>query len=118
MNIEIKNLIKIRIQLKAKLYIGPGKILLLEKISKTGSISKAANEIGLSYRKAWRLIDELNKASLRMLVIAKSGGKGVRGSQLTSEGKEFIRIFRKIEKKLQILTDKEKKDLEKLFGKI
>ena len=53
-----------------------------------------------------------------MLVIAKSGGKGVRGSQLTSEGKEFIRIFRKIEKKLQILTDKEKKDLEKLFGKI
>ena len=53
-----------------------------------------------------------------MLVVIKSGGKGVRGSQLTSEGKEFIRIFRKIEKKLQILTDKEKKDLEKLFGKI
>ncbi len=118
MNTNRNNLIKIRIQLKSNLHVGPGKILLLEKIDKTGSISKAANEIGLSYRKAWRLINDLNKLSLKKLVLAKPGGKGVRGTQLTQEGKNLIKLFRKIEKKLTILTVKEKNDLEKLFGNI
>ena len=118
MNINKKNLIKIRIQLKNNLNIGPGKVLLLEKIEETGSISKAANEIGLSYRKAWRLINELNNLSIKKLVHAKAGGKGVRGSQLTTEGKSFIRLYRKIETKLKKITLKEKNDLEKLFGEI
>ena len=118
MNTNRNNLIKIRLQLKKNFHVGPGKILLLEKIDKTGSISKAANEIGLSYRKAWRLINELNTLALKELVLAKSGGKGVRGTQLTQEGKNLIKLFRKIESKLTILTVKEKNDLEKLFGNI
>ena len=118
MNTDKNSLIKIRIQIKNNLHVGPGKILLLEKIDETGSISKAANEIGLSYRKAWRLINELNNLSLKKLVLAKPGGKGVRGTQLTLEGKTLIKLFRKIETKLTILTVKEKNDLEKLFGNI
>ena len=92
--------------------------MLLEKIDKTGSISKAADEIGLSYRKAWRLINELNNLSLKKLVYAKSGGKGVRGSQLSAEGKKLIKLYRKIENKLTTFAVQEKNDLEKLFGNI
>jgi molybdate transport system regulatory protein len=116
LNTNKKNLIKIRIQIKNEFYIGPGKILLLEKIGEKGSISKAAESIGLSYKKAWKLIDELNRHSSKKLVYAKSGGKGVRGSQLTNEGEIFIKIFRNIESKLTKLTIKEKKDLESLFS--
>ena len=109
-----KNIIKIRIQIKKNFYVGPGKILLLEK----RSIYKAAESIGLSYKKAWKLIDELNRYSSKKLVDAKPGGKGVRGSQITNEGKVFIKLFRNIEKKLTKLTTREKKDLENLFGDI
>ena len=118
LNTNKKKLIKIRIQIKNEFYIGPGKIFLLEKIGEKGSISKAAESIGLSYKKAWKLIDELNRHSSKKLVYAKSGGKGVRGSQLTNEGKTFIKIFRNIESKLTKLTIKEKKDLESLFSDI
>lgn len=118
LNTKKKNLIKIRIQIKNNFYVGPGKILLLEKVNQKGSISKAAESIGLSYKKAWKLINELNNHSSKKLVDAKSGGKGVRGSQLTPEGKIFIKIFRNIENKLTKLTIKEKKDLESLFGDI
>ena len=118
LNTNKKKLIKIRIQIKNEFYIGPGKILLLEKIGQKGSISKAAESIGLSYKKAWKLIDELNRHSSKKLVYAKSGGKGVRGSQLTNEGEIFIKIFRNIESKLTKLTIKEKKDLESLFSNI
>ena len=118
LNTNKKKLIKIRIQIKNEFYIGPGKILLLEKIGEKGSISKAAESIGLSYKKAWKLIDELNRYSSKKLVYAKPGGKGVRGSQLTNEGKTFIKIFRNIESKLTKLTIKENKDLESFFSDI
>ena len=58
-SIKKESIIKIRIQLKRNFYVGPGKVLLLEKINETGSISKAAESMGLSYRKAWRLVNEL-----------------------------------------------------------
>ena len=118
MNTKKNNLIKIRIHIKSNFYIGPGKVLLLEKIAEKGSISEAAKSIGLSYKKAWKLIDELNKYSSKKLVHAKPGGRGVRGSQLTNEGKAFIKGFRKIESKLTKLTIQEKKDLENLFDNI
>ncbi len=113
-----KNPIKIKIQVTKSLQVGPGKILLLERIGKTGSISKAAKSIGLSYRKAWKLVNELNNYSVKKLVYAKAGGEGVRGSKLSEDGKEFIKIYRKIQNKLNKLTIKEKKDLEKLFDNI
>ena len=56
---------------------------------------KLQKVLGLSYKKAWKLIDELNKYSSKKLVHAKSGGRGVRGSQLTNEGKAFIKILEK-----------------------
>ena len=101
-----------------RIYQGNWYDLYLEKIGEKGSISKAAESMGLSYKKAWKLIDELNTHSSKKLVYAQSGGKGVRGSQLTQEGKIFIAIFRNIENKLTNLTIKEKKDLESLFSNI
>ena len=64
------------------------------------------------------LVNELNKYSIKKLVNAKPGGQGVRGAHLSEEAKKFIKLFKKIEKSFKVLTAKEKKDLEKIFGKI
>ena len=62
---------------------------MLEKILKKDQYLKQQKVLDLSYKKAWKLIDELNKYSSKKLVYAQSGGRGVRGSQLTNEGKAF-----------------------------
>ena len=94
-----KNIILIRIQVNDKFYIGPGKISLLEAILDTGSISSAAKKMGMSYRKAWKLIKDINDASLEKIVITSTGGKGTGGAFISTEGQKFINSFRKIEKK-------------------
>jgi molybdate transport system regulatory protein len=68
--------VSIRIDLETGARIGPGKIALLEAISKTGSISAAARSMNMSYRRAWLLVDELNKLLSEPAVTAESGGAG------------------------------------------
>lgn len=107
--------IKIRVQIGKNFYFGPGKVSLLEAISLTGSISAAAKKIGMSYRKAWRLIKEINDASLNKIVITNTGGKGIGGASISKEGVEFIALYKRIEKKVLLNTKKEKKYLEQIF---
>lgn len=77
--------------------VGPGKIALLEAIQETGSITAAAKSLGMSYRRAWMLIDELNR-SLRVAAIDSSkGGASHGGSVVTDTGKELIAVYRRIE---------------------
>lgn len=78
-------------------FLGHGKIELLEKIEKLGSISKAAKEMRMSYKAAWDSIDMMNKASNEPLVMRSTGGKGGGGTFLTQKGKEAILIFRNLE---------------------
>lgn len=78
-------------------FLGRGKIELLERIAKSGSISKAAKEMKMSYKAAWDSIDCMNNLSLTPLVISSNGGKGGGGSIVTKEGLEAIRLFREIE---------------------
>ena len=110
-----KNFIKIRIQVGKNFYFGPGKVLLLQTISLTGSISSAAKEIGMSYKKAWRLIKEINDASSKKIVITNTGGKGAGGAIISEEGLKFISLYKKIENKVILDTKKEKNLLEKIF---
>ncbi len=113
--INKKNFIKIRIQVGENFYFGPGKILLLETISLTGSISAAAKKIGMSYRKAWKLIKEINDASSNKIVITNTGGKGIGGTLISKEGLKLISLYKEIENKVLLCTTKEKKYLEKVF---
>lgn len=77
--------------------IGPGKIHLLELIETEGSISAAARAMGMSYRRAWILVDELNRAFKSPLVISETGGSGGGGAKLTEQGKQISNLFRQVE---------------------
>ncbi len=96
--------IRFRIDFNAQCAIGPGKIELLEGIARTGSLSQAAREMDMSYRRAWLLLDSINKSFDEPLVNAKTGGVDGGGAQLTDFGAEVIRSFRDLEKSIGALA--------------
>jgi molybdate transport system regulatory protein len=78
--------------------VGPGKIALLEAIRDTGSISAAARKLGMSYRRAWMLVDDLNRRLSKPVVAAASGGKSGGGATLSPTGRKLITLYRGIER--------------------
>lgn len=90
-------MIELRFQLRvdAETRIGPGKISLLEAIARAGSISAAARELEMTYRRAWELIDHMNKAFGQPLVVGHAGSTG--GASLTELGGDVVRRYRLIE---------------------
>jgi molybdate transport system regulatory protein len=82
-----------------KNFIGSGKARLLELIDKTGSITKAAKEIGMSYKAAWDAVDAMNNLSSEPIVERVSGGKDGGGTRLTVKGHEILMVFRALEEK-------------------
>ena len=101
--------IKSRIWLEGKNgpYLGEGKILLLKTIAKHGSINKAAKSIGMSYKKAWKLVNAMNKESGQPLVIRTAGGVDGGGTQLTESGMQAIEQFSLLNKKLKKFLERE-----------
>lgn len=91
-------MIELRLQLRidAETRIGPGKIGLLEQIDAVGSISAAAREMGMTYRRAWELIDHMNKAFGQPLVIGHTGSAG--GAALTELGRNVVLRYRLVER--------------------
>jgi molybdate transport system regulatory protein len=87
----------IRIDFGAHGYLGPGKIALMELISKYGSISAAGKDMGMSYRRAWLLVDEINQIFREPLVEKKMGGSGGGGARLTKLGRDIVGRYRAIE---------------------
>jgi molybdate transport system regulatory protein len=77
--------------------IGPGKIRLLEAIDKSGSISQAGRTLGMSYRRAWLLIDDMNRCFREPVVSAQPGGARGGGAALTSFGRKLVNNYRAIE---------------------
>ena len=77
--------------------VGPGKILLLEGIARTGSISAAAREMDMSYRRAWLLINELNAIFAAPVIETATGGPGGGGATLTGLGQSLVQTYRSIE---------------------
>jgi molybdate transport system regulatory protein len=87
----------IRIDFGAHGYLGPGKIALMELISKHGSIAAAGKEMGMSYRRAWLLVDEINRIFKAPLVETQMGGSGGGGARLTRLGRDVVGRYRAIE---------------------
>jgi molybdate transport system regulatory protein len=80
-------------------FIGNGRVTLLEYIQETGSMSKAAKKLGMSYKKAWELVKSMNNQANEPLVVKETGGKNGGGTQLTLAGHSVVKEFRELEKK-------------------
>ena len=92
--------IKSRIWIEAddNVLLGEGRVRLLKAIDEKGSLSKAAKSINLSYKKAWTLIDAVNKSAKKPVTESNIGGKGGGGAKLTNYGKKLIEAFDDINK--------------------
>jgi molybdate transport system regulatory protein len=77
--------------------VGPGKVDLLEAIAATGSITAAAKQLGMSYRRAWLLVDTMKRCFKQPVVEAEAGGQRGGGTALTPLGTEVVRRYRKCE---------------------
>jgi molybdate transport system regulatory protein len=87
----------IRVDFGACGYLGPGKIALMELIVRHGSISAAGKEMGMSYRRAWLLVDEINRIFREPLIATQMGGSGGGGARLTRLGRDVVARYRAIE---------------------
>jgi molybdate transport system regulatory protein len=90
--------LSVRIDLDPEGRIGPGKIRLLENIEACGSISAAGRAMDMSYKRAWDLVDEINRICGRVAVERRAGGKNGGGAVLTPFGISLIARYRKIER--------------------
>jgi molybdate transport system regulatory protein len=90
--------VRLRIDFGPASSIGPGKIALLEHIDRVGSLSQAARELGLSYRRAWLLLDDLNHSFTEPVAKSSVGGVGGGGVQLTQFAQRLITLYREVER--------------------
>ena len=88
---------RLRIMRGDEIAVGPGKIDLLESIAEHGSLSAAARALGMSYRRAWLLLDTMNRCFRAPVASTASGGSGGGGSELTPLGRDLVRRYRRIE---------------------
>lgn len=94
-----------------ELAIGPGKVALLEAIEETGSITSSARKLGMSYRRAWLLVEETNHCLVRPAVATATGGQRGGGSTLTPVGVELVRRYRALERATALAVDRNLKSL-------
>jgi len=84
----------LRVTIAGDFYIGPGRADLMERIAETGSISAAGKRMGMSYKRAWSLVQALNEGFGAPLVEASRGGAAQGGASLTPAGTEVLRRYR------------------------
>jgi molybdate transport system regulatory protein len=96
--------VRFRIDFAAHSSVGPGKIHLLEAIRDSGSLSQAARDMGMSYRRAWLLVESLRQSFREPVTVASTGGKDGGGMQVTEFGDALIKSYRQLERDLAALA--------------
>jgi molybdate transport system regulatory protein len=96
--------VSLRVDFPTGARVGPGKIALLEAVGRTGSISAAGRSTGMSYRRAWLLLDDLNRAFDRPVTAASAGGAGGGGAAVTEFGRALIAAYRALEADVDALS--------------
>ena len=109
--------LSVRIDLDREGRIGPGKIALLESIDKCGSISAAGRAMDMSYKRAWDLVDEVNRICRQAAVERQTGGKNGGGAVLTAFGISLVTRYRKIERDAASAARKELQALRSEIGR-
>ena len=94
------------IDIDGERFFGPGRAELLQLIHDTGSISKAAKSMGMSYKKAWEMVEGLNAQGTKPYVIARKGGQQGGGTEVTKEGMAMLSSYQKLNDKLHVILEK------------
>lgn len=89
--------VRFRVDFATLCCVGPGKIALLEAIDRTGSLSQAARDLGMSYRRGWQLLASLNTSFREPVVVTATGGRGGGGARVTLFGRQLISRYRAFE---------------------
>ena len=87
-------------------FFGPGRLELLQEIERSGSIASAAKEMGMSYKKAWAMVEEMNTRGSRPYVITQKGGTKGGGTQITATGKRVMKAYSELVTKLDAVVAK------------
>ena len=93
--------LKAQIMRGNEIAMGPGKAALLEAIDRLGSISAAARDLGMSYRRCWMLVDAMNRCFTQMIVETHQGGGRESGARLTDKGRLLLDNYRALEAALE-----------------
>lgn len=93
---QVAESVRLRLQIAPGVALGPGKADLLEGIRETGSIAAAGRRMRMSYKRAWQLVDELNRLFDGPLVAASKGGPGGGGAALTKAGADVLARYRRM----------------------
>ncbi|MFS0736381.1 ModE family transcriptional regulator [Sphingomonas sp. 1P06PA] len=96
--------LRLRVHLGGEIAIGPGKAALLEAIVAHGSISAGARAMGMSYRRAWLLVDAMNRAWPAPLVETAAGGSRGGGARLSALGRDVLDRYRRLEAELEAVA--------------
>ena len=107
---------KLRIMFGTEIAIGPGKADLLEAIAASGSISESARRLGMSYRRAWLLVDTMNRCFREPLVASATGGSGGGGAQVTPFGRTVLARYRALETRVERALDRPLADFTELLS--
>jgi molybdate transport system regulatory protein len=108
---------QIRIMFRKAIAMGPGKADLLRAIEATGSISAAARELDMSYRRAWLLVDTMNQCFRTPLVETLTGGQHGGGARITELGQEVLRRYLQMEAKAAESVEKELAEFARLMAR-
>ncbi len=107
-----KKIIRIRfrcwVEVDGVKFFGPGPADLFQKIIDYGSITQAAKSMGMSYKKAWALIDDINAVAKKPYIITNKGGRQGGGAEVTPAGKKAMANFRRLHKKISSIVRSER----------
>jgi molybdate transport system regulatory protein len=109
--------LQLRISFKKSIAMGPGKADLLDAIDETGSISAAARKLGMSYRRAWLLVETMNLSFREPVVETLAGGRSGGGAQVTELGHEVVTRYRAMDAKASKSVARELAQFSKLLTK-
>ncbi len=97
---------RIRVKRGEDIAVGPGKIELLSAIRDAGSISGAARKMGMSYRRAWLLVETMNSCFVSPLVSTATGGRAGGGAQLTEAGSKVLEDYAVLMAEVEVVASR------------
>lgn len=116
--LQIRARVLLQTEQGEEIAMGPGKAELLEAIAEAGSISGAARKMGMSYRRAWLLVDTMNRCFKSPLVSSAAGGNQGGGASLTPLGEEVLALYQQLQADIKAAAQTQGATLQKLLAKL